>query len=292
MRISGYGAGTGGGDNRRQRREAFRRRHAVGQRVAGVYLRPQDEELSWVEIDGMPLLAQLSGTPRPGQWLFFVIRQLEPEIVLQILSPNTQTNELPDLAQGFWTERQQFEGQSRDLAPELAPLTSPGERKARFHELLARNPAAAEAHATLLAALERLNRELAARNAGRALALPWLLPGAGEQELLLRPAGEGLQELVFSFRLPAPGCGELRVLFRPDGRGSFRLLLERPEQLEALLALLHGDPGRWWSEALGGELGVALDLEDAGLAALPQGPRSPLAGMVADKPLPRFSLRI
>jgi len=89
MKISsGSGQGGGFGESRERgqdRAEAFRRAHAVGDKVRGRILRYDQPGRCWVEIDGRELLAETSLEAPVGGFLMFRIVSMEPEIVLRDL---------------------------------------------------------------------------------------------------------------------------------------------------------------------------------------------------------------
>lgn len=288
MRISGYGTGSGGSGSRGDRREAFRRKHRPGQRVVGCFLRRQDDNLAWVEVDGQQLLAELGATPQPGQRLFFVIKQLEPDIVLQVLEGGGQAgHELGNLVQGLWGARIRFDSQFAAMLDPLREENSLEGRRDLFSGFLKQNPDAAAAFAALREAQEPVNAWLAAKNEGRLLLVPWMLPQARELEMLVagsKEQGGALRQLRCTFALPRLGHCELRMLFRPP-KGRFRLLLERPEHAACVRETLSG--------VLGTSLG--LELEPGGVGTLPPGPRTVLAAFLAQEArrgLPRFSTHV
>lgn len=282
MRISGYGTGGGYG-GRKDRREAFRRKHAVGQRVTGTFVRRQSASLAWVEIDGQVLLAELGGDPQPGQRLFFVIERLVPEIVLKEIVPGKEGGGLVALVHAFWKQRQVFERLFLPAAETLSAERRLEPRKKRFKELLREDGAMGQAFEALGQRQQRLNMWLRDREGGRVLLAPWLLPQARDQELLALH-GKELMEAGFSFVLPKMGHCELHVLFRPP-HGRYQLLLEHPGQVPHVRESLAG--------ILGEALGARLDSGD--VAPLPPGRGSLLGELLAREAIsgrPRFSTRV
>lgn len=288
MRITGSGTGSGNYGSPRDRRRAFRRSHSVGQRVVGAFMGWQDDNLAWVEIDGQPLLARLDADPNPGQRFLFVVKQLDPEIMLQVLSPGgAGSMALAGLAQEYWGERVGFEVAFQPLAQELEQVQQPQQRKELFAEQLNKHPKAAEAFARLHASQQQVNSWLAAHKKGRMWLAPWLLPSARDLELLLASGtdkGVSLTELTASFALPNLGHCELRMLLRPP-EARYRLLMERPWLAPQVQACLKG----------AGAAGVGLTLEGGGVGTLHPGPRTVLAHFLNEEPqhyLPRFSLHV
>lgn len=287
MRISGYGSGSGGSALRQDRRKLFRRNHQVGQRVVGAFMGWYNESLAWVEIDGQPLLAHLDADPQQGQRFLFVIKQLDPEITLQVLQPGGGALALAGMAQELWNARIHFERHLHPLHATLLDEDDLAQRKRLFCRLLQENPQAQQTFAGLRASQNNINAWLQANRRGQMLLLPWLLPGARDLEVLLSSSTdkEGqLKELTASFALPQLGHCELRMLFRPP-MARYRLLLERPEAATPLQACVKG---------LGASF-PGLELEAGGVGTLPPGPRTVLAAFLyEDSPtyLPRFSTHV
>jgi len=295
MRISGYGSGSGGHGGRKDRRKAFRSTHSVGQRVVGAFKGWQDETLAWVEIDGQALLAQLDADPHPGQRFLFVIKQLEPDIMLQVLRPGgAGAMALAQLAQEFWSLRIRFELGMRSLIPRLLEEPRPEAREKLFFVLLREAPEAAEAWAALERSMQEINSWLQTGGKGRLLLAPWLLPQARDFEILEtegKDSGVKLRELVAAFDLPDVGHCELRMLLRPP-KARYRLLAERPDlaaPLQHALGEVASACAGWYGHAAG------LELEPGGLGHLAPGPRTVLAPYLHDESqrfLPRFSTHV
>lgn len=291
MEIFGFGSGSGGYGRRNDRREAFRRKHVVGQRVIGIFERWQSDSLAWVQVDGHPLLAQLGGSPQPGQRLFFIIKALHPDIVLQEFVPETGgSGGLANHAQVFWDARTGFETLLLQHADILLAASSPQKRKKKFQDMLREQPALGASYAKLLQSVEGVDTWLHAHGQGRLLLLPWLMPKAREQELLLASDTQtadqntGLRRLIFAFTLPAIGACEVRALLRPP-QGRYRIFLERMEHAARVQEQLAGmlRPVAGW------------ELEAGGVGQLQPGVRgviAPLLRLEAERSVPRFSTRV
>lgn len=278
MRVSGFGSGSGPGFGNRERRQAFRRNHAVGQRVVGIFRGWHEDGLAWLEVDGQPLLAHIGGSPEPGQRIFLLIKQLLPDIVLQELplEARGQGAGLAASAREFWEGRGRFEALFLATASELEHETDPAAREARFLSLLSGNPPLLAAYQNLQRCVEQVNLLLAGRGGGELLLLPWLFPGASEREFLCLPpkgSDQELGEYVLASVFPLWGRGEIRILHK-DGRGRFRLLLERPDLSRTAPQLLEPLPQDF-------RHALALELEFGGVGPLPPGPRTVLAAMLA-----------
>ncbi len=247
MRIGGYGSGFGGyGDGGQERGQLFRKRHRVGDRLRGVMLRWEAEGLAWVNVEGQELLAEIATRPEPGQYLYFLVRSLVPEIVLQEILPASVGAQaaFPDLARTFWSARTRFESSLRNR--ELRwPGKNAAERKTAFFSLLAQDTHLALEFAALLGPLSWLNLGLKARGAGRIYYLPWLLHEPLACELLAtgrQLASGSVTELALGFDHLDMGHCELQVLLQGK-RAGVRLLAEHPDKC---LAKIPDTPGLQW----------------------------------------------
>ena len=304
MRISDFGSGFGSDSGKKDRREAFRRKHAQGQRVVGVFLRWQSDGLAWLEVDGQPLLAQIGGSPEPGQRIHLLVKQLHPDIVLQEITSESQAgSQQESVANSFLEERGGFEAAfhhphnhgSDTLSEALENETVPERRRELFFNELERSPKLKAAYEHMLARIRQINLHLAAQGGGEVLFMPWLLPMAREVEFVRLPArgaklhgpeteGQELGQCALTCLLPNWGRIEIRVLHR-DGKGRVRFFLERPNQATREPHYLETLPGHL-------SLALNLELEFGGVAPLPPKSRPLLASMlVADtrRLRPRFS---
>lgn len=267
----------------------FRSRHSVDQVISGVMLRWEDSYRAWVLVDGQEILALIGSRPSPGQTLWFRVKQLYPEVVLQELHGKGEGGPvLPVHAQRFWALRARFEGLCRSLFPEGGGVLSPDQRKKQFFQAVAQDTKAGQSLRDLAEAVAGANLLLAGQ--GRCLLFaPWLMPLAHDQELVAASTSqqasdvssdqdemEGMREVVFGFTLNRLGRCELRLLAprdqnRAHGNGPrFRLLLERLEQADAVLDQLR-----------------ALDLPGSKAECLGTGPLPPHTPSALARLLPR-----
>ncbi|PKN09628.1 MAG: hypothetical protein CVU73_01370 [Deltaproteobacteria bacterium HGW-Deltaproteobacteria-8] len=244
MRIKGYGTGQQGRPGSgRDRADAFRARHSIGERLKGRVLRRDPSGLYWVQVGGEELLARLELETDPGDFLLFVVRALVPEIRLQALQGDAPQDDLPGLVQAFRAVREVFETQAAPLLQVITaipPLLA--QRQEAFTTALAGDEEAAALYGQAQALLERINRALHPENGGVALYEPWLLPGIRQQEIVRRGSG-GFAEASLSGRMAGCGGVEVRLMSRA-GECSLRVLAERPEQtgpLQVELAALVRD---------------------------------------------------
>jgi len=242
MRVTGQqGSGgqsaTGGKD--RSDPEAFRRGRRVGQIVRGRLALPGPQGLFWVIIAGHKLLASLDHEPVAGRELVFRIEQLEPELVLRDITPPPSVQSDPALLLAALTEtRSQFE---RHLARFVLPPATPlelTEARRHFKEWLNTDTPAREAF-DKLRELFRLAGTGLPPTEGRLLYTPWMAPGVTQSEALVvrlsaETGGPG-QSLRLFGRLPEIGRLAVLASWRP-GRVVYRLMLERPETADAVIA--------------------------------------------------------
>ncbi|MDD4951098.1 MAG: hypothetical protein PHV85_00985 [Desulfovibrionaceae bacterium] len=246
MRITGYAQGRGQGPGDRQRRgAAFRNRHRVGDRVQGRVLGWEGPGLAWVSIDNQPLLARIGSRPAPGSVMHFRVTALYPEIVLQELGAGPgRGSALLAVMQDFGLARARFEAAAREILGQNAALPEAEGRRKALSRALAQEPDTAGLYLEVARCAALVDSALAGAGQGRFSYPPWLMPGAGRQELVARRAadrgpdkGPPLVELILGFELDGLGAGQIRLLSR-GGEAGFRVLLERPDQASALLKFL------------------------------------------------------
>lgn len=228
MRITGYGSGFGqhGG---RDRAAAFRAKHSIGQRIKGRILRRDPNGLYWVQVGGEELLARLEVQADPGDDLFFIVRALSPEIMLQALAGGMSAGDLPGLVQRFRAAREMFEVNGSELFAALqATPPHPTLRLEAFHKALEERPDCAPNYAKVLDLLAQINSSLDEEQTAVALYQPWLLPIRRRQEMLRQNRADGGAETTIS--AVDPTCGAFEVRMKTD-RDMARLVLtaEKPE---------------------------------------------------------------
>ncbi len=250
MRIDGYGSGFGGyGGGGEERGRLFRKRHRVGDRLRGVMLRWEAEGLAWVNVEGQELLAEIATRPDPGQYLYFLVRSLVPEIILQEILPASVGAQaaFPDLARAFWGARTRFESALRKRSLRWSGKNAAA-RKQKFFALLAQDPELALEFADLLGPLSWLNLGLQARGAGRLYYLPWLMPEPMACELLAggrKLTSGSVAELALGFDHPEMGHCELQLLLQGKRAGA-RLFAEHPDKCHPRIP---DTPGLEWHGA-------------------------------------------
>jgi hypothetical protein len=246
MRITGHSGNSGGGQSAsggrdRSDPEAFRRGRRVGQIVRGRLLAPGPGGLYWVVVAGHKLLASLDHEPAPGRELVFRIERLEPELTLKDITPPPSAQSDPALLLAALTDaRSRFEHHLGRFVPPSAPPLDLTEARARFRAWLDTDAPAGEAQAKVLE-LCRLAAKWIAPTEGRFLYAPWIFPGLTQSEILatrVPPAAGGPGQTLRLFgRLEGAGRVAALVSWHP-GRVVYRLMLERPEASDAVMAFL------------------------------------------------------
>ncbi len=225
---------------RDERAQTFRNRHRTGQRISGRFIKRDKSGLAWVSFDGLALLAKLETNPTPTARLSFIIQTLTPDIVLRELRGNAsgghgQASLVPD----FDALRSAFENIARPVLTATMPTSLDfGQRRDMLLNALSPD-AIKHYHKTVLAQI-RINT-LLANGPTCFFYLPWLVPGALRQDLILRREekqdGTIYLEVAYGFEPAGLGPAQVRILSRP-GRSSVRLFLERSEHLPAARIVL------------------------------------------------------
>ncbi len=241
MRITDNpGSGGRSPDGRdRSDPQAFRRGRAVGQTVRGRLAGPGPRGLFWVVVAGHRLLARLEHEPAPGRDLLFRIEALEPEIRLRDVTPPPSFRSDPALLLAALTEaRSRFERHLPGLPSPSGPSLDLTASRIRFRLWLRGNPAARADWDAVRALCDAAGAFLAPGE-GRLAFVPWAWPGLAQSELLAArlPAGRDgpAWNLRLWGRLPTAGLAAVQASWRP-GRVAYRLMLERPETADPVVA--------------------------------------------------------
>ncbi|QGY41003.1 hypothetical protein GM415_12995 [Pseudodesulfovibrio cashew] len=234
MRIRDSGShffGSGGGNDRS---DSFKKGRKKGQKVRGTLVKRVSPELAWVDIEGHKLLAQLPFSPSEGGTLTFLIRQLEPEIILKaIFEPSSAGISALNLAGHFDTARTLFENRLRKHYGALS--------EDRIQDRLEAFLYCAREDAALLPALLDATRCLEAINSvldradGRFHYLPWLIPSA-RRHVAFVPRQKSSSQLVqptYEFELTGFGMVRVEFISRPPDM-AYKVRLQHPARSEAL----------------------------------------------------------
>ena len=243
-----YGSGGGWkGDTGERRKPArgdvgrFRAAHSVGDVVRGVFLRQEDANTGWVDLDGEQLLAQLPETgprPLPGEMVFFCIDALNPEVTLRFLAQGSGGAAaylpLSMLAASYSVARERLDAITLErLWPDWKNLPSNGRPPARdvYCRFAGRNDIAFAAYAEAKLYAAALEKACAGAGVLAFHYMPWLMPGARAVEAALLQKGRERRLLVGAL-LPS---GRHLLM---DG-----LLLSGPQNDGVLFRLVVADTG-------------------------------------------------
>ncbi|MBQ4132206.1 MAG: hypothetical protein IJD04_00525 [Desulfovibrionaceae bacterium] len=294
MRIgqySGSAAGRQDDNNGEQRRQAFRKRYALGQEVEGILSENPEGGLAWVNVGGLELTAKIPFQGRKGQRLLLQIMQLEPEIVLKFLKALHTSAEAVQI-QNYAASRSRCELEWQDFLqrltaeeavsitpaadfPDLDPdsplpeaIIEQGELQVKLlHQLFHKNFLNSGRQAGLFSELEKIQQGhvKAAHSSGSGVCawacVPWSgWAGIEKEMMIMRREGQRLDEVFFSGVWPELGPVFIKALAL-DGKISYRISSRSRLPFGQLVMLLN----------LGG-LGEALRQvkQRFGLAAWPQ----------------------
>lgn len=265
MRVTGYGTGFGQQDGGRDRAASFRARHSIGQRIKGRILRREQNGLYWVHVGGDELLARLEVQAEPGDQLYFIVRALTPEIMLQALAGGATAGDIPGLVQRFRAAREVFEVNDAALLNALRSAPPhPALRLEAFQLALNADAEANVRYDKVQDILAQINASLT-DNHTIGLYQPWLLPQGRRLESIRNTAK--LTEIMLSATYAEAGNIEARLTV---GEATARLMLaaENPAacgplqvELAALIRSEHAlepvmlGPTRLRHNPLGGVLG-------------------------------------
>lgn len=245
MRVYGRGGGFGDQFPRERHRSsarAFARGRTVGQIVRGRFVAPAEGGLVWVSIDGHSLLASLDHPVPPGEELLFRIVRLDPDLLLQDITPAPEPGTDPARVLASLTgARSRLEALLETALPAVdgPPLDLTTARR-QFRRLLAERPEARDAWNAGQFWASRTGA-LLPPDAGHFRYLPWLYPGLCQSELLVRRHGpdQGGPSVVLRLFGRLPAVGRLAILAAWHPRAvQYRLLLERPEAAETVRNVL------------------------------------------------------
>lgn len=246
MRIKGYGRGFSGPQHGgRERTKLFRRRYRVGDMLTGKLLRWEADQLGWVLIDDLTLLANIVTSPSPGDHLTFLVKSLTPDIVLQELHGQAAGAgggglSLTAGVQQFHGLRAKFESKAGGLLGSLTKISKP-QRPSVFSAQLAANRHLLGLWLELAAMQAGINSTLKEHGTARFHYSPWLYPEARESEGLYRRSDKDADpvyhEQIICFRHRQLGKVQLRFLHR-KGLTAYRVHLERQEHREKVLEMV------------------------------------------------------
>ncbi|MGL1862146.1 MAG: hypothetical protein OCC46_06450 [Pseudodesulfovibrio sp.] len=231
MRIRGSGSGFFGfGSGGDSRSDSFKQGRRPGQKVQGKLLKWVSEDMAWVEIEGHKLLAQLQSKPPVGALLTFLIKQLQPDIVLkEIFGVSTAGSNAVSMANDFDTARTLFENALRDSVDDLCkqPHT---ERLKAFLALLSNDKKLLSTFLDAAVCIQTINFTIDSNAIGNILYQPWLIPSGRRHITLIRPQKshpdtEPITETTMEFELGQMGMVRAEFIHKRSTTG-YRLKLQ------------------------------------------------------------------
>lgn len=210
----------------------FRKKYRVGEIIQGSLLKWEHGRLGWVQIDELQLLANILTSPSPGDELTFVVQQLYPEIMLKEIGPD-DLNERGfyvnpvDTTRDFVRCRAAFQSRAAAVLDELSGRRdlSSAERRNCFLESLEEKPDIAALFFETLKCAADLNSVL---KSSRLYYMPWLVPNAMNQEIVLKIKNvadpeNSFYELLYALDLPPSTPLRFRIMYKRPQCG-FKLL--------------------------------------------------------------------
>lgn len=275
MQISGPGSGSfdsGDGRGSRSRSASFKKGRRIGQKVRGTLIKWVSEDMAWVNIDGHRLLAQLQSRPPVGARLTFVIKQLQPNIILKELYevPESAANTI-SMANDFDTARTLFENQFRPHA-KLMLNAPPEQRQKTFVSLLRDNTKIMSSFLDAVACLHSIQIHIGI-DKGMLHYSPWMAPTARRHVGLLRKPvtmsdGNLMTEAIEECEYTSLGMVRAEFLQGEEGT-SYRLKVQHVKHSNDLKRYLTTRNHQW----------ISGKLKYLGTAKLPRGKHG---GLIAE----------
>lgn len=239
MKISKYGSRQfhTGGKGTSERSAKFRKRYRVGEILKGILVKWEYERLGWVDIGDLRLLANIQTSPSPGDELIFTVQQLYPDIVLKELTPdqlnaNGEYISPADATKNFVSNRAAFQSYASVILSELCRISniSASERRNYFFKQLENDTKASILFFKTLKCAANLNSVF---ETTKLYYMPWLIPQALNQEIVLRIKDSGLSqddpfyEILFAFDMPPSIPVRLRLMYKKPNCG-FKIMVDDP----------------------------------------------------------------
>lgn len=235
MKISGYGPFSkhGGGKSSNQKSVIFRKRYRLGQKLQGKLIKWERQNLGWIEIHDLTLLAQIDSDPSVGAILFFKVEQLYPEIILKELYAGGNGYSFSDrtpqsVTSDFISARAKFESQSFYLFSRQYELSK--SYQSQFYHFLKSDTKHARNFLNVIKSVANLNSF--SQPVSKILYMPWLIPSGQNHEALITVSpkstpAESFYDGLFYFSHPATGSTRLKIMFKDPSSG-FKLISSKP----------------------------------------------------------------
>tara|TARA_B100000683_G_scaffold257458_1_gene278993 strand:+ start:1791 stop:2609 length:819 start_codon:yes stop_codon:yes gene_type:complete len=222
------------------RSDTFKKGRKVDDKVRGTLLKWVSGDMAWVNIEGHKLLAQLNSKPLVGATLTFVIKQLNPDIVLkELFAPTGGNSGALSLARNFETARTLFQTRFHQQKPTVGFGQSADKR--HFLDALSSNDQLFAAYVDTLNCIKTINSTIDQHKNGILFYTPWIVAGARNHIGLMKLDPVGISEVRYELELPILGLIRADFLYKPSAV-SYRLRLEHPSyanQIKRVLGTCH-----------------------------------------------------
>lgn len=242
FRSSGGYAQSDGKKQSSKKSVIFRSRYHVGQKLHGKLLKWESQNLGWIEVQDLTLLASIQATPPIGTLLTFKVEQMYPEIILKELHSGAEDEEsVPgktpqETAGDFISARAKFESRclylfARKYSPQKPAFV-------QFTEFLKSDHDYIDTFLEVLTCVKGLNQF--SKNLSL-IYMPWLIPNALNHEAVItintrkNPAGS-FYEGMFSFTHPKIGATCLKIMYKKPSAG-FKIISSQKINSEQLTSL-------------------------------------------------------
>nr|WP_321257443.1 hypothetical protein [uncultured Pseudodesulfovibrio sp.] len=239
MRIKGYGNGTGGFGGGRERSDSFRNKHRLGQKIRGKLIKNIADNMAWVDFNGNRLLAQLANPHSEGSLLLFIIKQLNPQIILKELGANHAdgTNAL-NLANTFDTTRTLFEKKFWAIT-KACSLTQPSLSCINFMKIIATNSELFACYMDASNCARSISNALLDAKRGTIIYQPWLASESHRQVTLVKETNHRSKMTESIVEFDHPSMGLVRIEFFHKAKTvAYKLKMQRPQHSAALMRFL------------------------------------------------------
>jgi len=259
MRIKGSGSGFSGfNGGSKDRSDSFRHGRRPGQKVRGILIKWVTKDRAWVRIDGHDLLAQLNSAPPVGTQLTFIIKQLNPDIMLkEIFEVSTAGSNALGMASSFENARTLFENSIRPHCAELE-TTPQNERLSAFVRQLAKSNNLFATFQDAATCVLSINSNIDTTKSGQLYYQPWLVP-AGRRHITLVRRRNDLIESILECELGHFGMIRAEFLHKDSDTG-YRLKIQNMGKAAELKKYLNSRKHPW----------ISSDIECLGISKLPQ----------------------
>ncbi len=203
----------------------FIARHSIDDIISARFLQNHDDKLSWVDVEGIPLLVETKSLPSHAETLFFQIQSLDPNISLKEIPSATRPLHLDkSFLFNMHSSAKEYYQIQKKLINENKYTT-----EEEYKNFLTHEPALAAAYTAIEKLFLKANLFLAQKNICQFFFSPWIFPQAEQHEMLIKTSGHGLKELQLFCKHPQLGMLLVYLLHTPK-QSSFKIYSEFPDK--------------------------------------------------------------